>query len=193
MVVWQATLPAPVQMIPTTAGWAEAADRGEANFTDFGCTVCHRPALPLESLSFADPGPFDLAGTLNERQVSSKAIYEIALMDWAGSLPRDDQGRILVPLYGDLKRHAMTDNQIDALGNELLSQRFVDRNIFQTAELWGVGSTQPYGHRNDFSTLDEIILAHGGNGREARDAYAAASDAEKSALIAFLKTLVIVP
>jgi cytochrome c peroxidase len=58
----------------------------------------------------------------------------------------------------------MTDNQIDALGNELLSQRFVDRNIFQTAELWGVGSTRPYGHRNDFTTLDEIILAHGGNG-----------------------------
>ena len=193
MVAWQATLPAPVQMIPTTAGWAEAADRGEASFTDFGCTVCHRPALPLESLSFADPGPFDLAGTLNERQVGAKAVYEIALLDWAGSLPRDEEGRILVPLYGDLKRHAMTDNQIDALGNELLSQRFVDRNIFQTAELWGVGSTQPYGHRNDFSTLDEIILAHGGNGREARDAYAAASDAEKSALIAFLKTLVIVP
>jgi hypothetical protein len=34
---------------------------------------------------------------------------------------------------------------------------------------------QPYGHRNDFTTLDEIILAHGGNGRQARDAYAAAS------------------
>lgn len=193
MVAWQATLPAPVQMIPEAAGWAEAADRGEASFADFGCTVCHRSALPLESLSFADPGPFDLAGTLNERQVGAKAVYDIALLDWAGSLPRDEQGRIMVPLYGDLKRHAMTDNQIDALGNELLSQRFVDRNIFQTAELWGVGSTQPYGHRNDFSTLDEIILAHGGNGREARDAYAAASDAEKSALIAFLKTLVIVP
>ena len=96
-------------------------------------------------------------------------------------------------LYGDLKRHVMTDNQIDALGNELLSQRFVDRNIFQTAELWGVGSTQPYGHRNDFSSLDEIILAHGGNGRQARDAYEAAERDEKSALIAFLKTLVIVP
>ena len=56
-----------------------------------------------------------------------------------------------------------------------------------------MGSTQPYGHRNDFSSLDEIILAHGGNGRQARDAYEAAADDEKSALIAFLKTLVIVP
>jgi len=193
LVAWQATLPTPVQKIPQADGWAEAAARGEAKFTDFGCTVCHRPALPLENLAFADPGPFDLAGTLNEQQVAAKAVYDIGLMDWARELPRDDQGRVLVPLFGDLKRHAMTDNQIDALGNELMSQRFVDRNIFQTAELWGVGSTQPYGHRNDFSSLDAIILAHGGNGRQARDAYAAASDAEKSALIAFLKTLVIVP
>jgi len=193
LVAWQATLPAPVQMIPEAAGWAEASARGEASFTEFGCTVCHRPALPLETLSFADPGPFDLAGTLNDAQVGAKAVYDIALLDWAKDLPRDEQGRVLVPLYGDLKRHAMTDNQIDALGNELLSQRFVDRNIFQTAELWGVGSTQPYGHRNDFSSLDEIILAHGGNGRQARDTYEEASEAEKSALIAFLKTLVIVP
>ena len=193
LVAWQATLPAPVRMVSEIDGWAEAAARGEENFAQFGCTSCHRPALPLESLSFADPGPFDQAGTLNDRQVGAKAIYDIALLDWAKTLPRDAEGWVLVPLYGDLKRHVMTDNQIDALGNELLSQRFVDRNIFQTAELWGVGSTQPYGHRNDFSSLDEIILAHGGNGRQARDAYEAAADDEKSALIAFLKTLVIVP
>jgi len=193
LVAWQATLPAPVQMVPEIDGWSEAASRGEASFTEFGCTTCHRPALPLETLSFADPGPFDLAGTLNEGQVGAKSVFDIALLDWAKTLPRDEQGRVLVPLYGDLKRHVMTDNQIDALGNELLSQRFVDRNIFQTAELWGVGSTQPYGHRNDFSSFDEIILAHGGNARQARDAYDDASDAEKSALIAFLKTLVIVP
>lgn len=193
LVAWQATLQVPVRKVPDVDGWAGAAARGEASFTDFGCTVCHRPALPLESLSFADPGPFDLAGTLNDRQVAETAIYEVGLMDWAAALPRDEQGRVLVPLFGDLKRHVMTDNQIDALGNELLSQRFVDRNIFQTAELWGVGSTGPYGHRNDFSSLNDIILAHGGDGRAARDAYAAAADADKSALIAFLKTLVIIP
>ena len=136
---------------------------------------------------------YGLPGTLNNRQVGDHAVYDIALLDWAERLERDEKGRILVPLFGDLKRHVMTDNQIDALGNELLSQRFVDRNIFQTAELWGVGSTRPYGHRNDFTTLDEIILAHGGDGRSARDAYANAAEADRSALIAFLKTLVIVP
>ena len=193
LVAWQATLPAPVRMVPEVDGWPEAAARGEDKFSDFGCATCHRPALPLDSLAFADPGPFDLAGTLNDRQVALKALYDFTLLDWTAKLPRDDKGRVLVPLFGDLKRHVMTDNQIDALGNELLSQRFVDRNLFQTAELWGIGSTGPYGHRNDFTTLDEIILAHGGAGRAARDAYAAAADADKSALIAFLKSLVIIP
>lgn len=193
LVAWQATLKTPERVIPDVSGWPEAAARGEALFSQLGCATCHRPALPLESLAFADPGPYDMSGTLNDRHVAQSAIYDIALMEWAEALPRDAEGRVLVPLYGDLKRHVMTDNQIDALGNELLSQRFVDRNIFQTTELWGVGSTAPYGHRNDFTTLDEIILAHGGAGRSARDAYESGAAHEKSALIAFLKTLVIVP
>ena len=193
LVAWQATLHVPVRVVPQIEGWAEADERGEKAFGAMGCTTCHRPALPLDTLSFSDPGPFDQAGTLNDRQVAETAIYDIGLLDWSAKLPRDDKGRVMVPLFGDLKRHVMTDNQIDALGNELLSQRFVERNIFQTAELWGVGSTKPYGHRNDFTSLNDIILAHGGNGREARDAYEDASAEDKSALIAFLKTLVIVP
>ncbi|EDQ35021.1 putative thiol oxidoreductase [Hoeflea phototrophica DFL-43] len=193
LVAWQATLRPPKQVVPQVEGWPAAAKQGETLFGEFGCASCHRPHLPLDSLGFADPGPFDLAGTLNDRQVKASAIYDLELMEWAANLPRDDQGRVLVPLFGDLKRHVMTDNQIDALGNELLSQRFVDRNIFQTTELWGVASTGPYGHRNDFTTLDEIILAHGGSARQSRDAYAASADEDKSALIAFLKTLVIAP
>ena len=70
-------------------------------------------------------------------------------------MPRNDKGQFLVPLFGDLKRHHIADDEVTAFGNELLAQRFVERDIFITAELWGVGSTAPYGHRNDFTTLDE--------------------------------------
>jgi hypothetical protein len=69
LVAWQATLPAPVQMIPEAGGWPEAATRGETMFRDFGCASCHRPHLPLESSPLPIRGPFDLAGTLNDRQV----------------------------------------------------------------------------------------------------------------------------
>ena len=191
LVAWQATLRPPVQKTPDDAAWQSAAQVGEDYFNDFGCAACHRTSLPLESLSFVDPGPLDVAGTINENQVKESAIYDLALLDWAKKLPRNDQGEIMVPLFGDLKRHKMTDRSVAALGNELLSQRFVGRDIFMTSELWGIGSTAPYGHRNDFTTLDEIIRAHGGDARQSRDAYVDTEESTRSALIAYLKTLVI--
>jgi hypothetical protein len=193
LVAWQATLPPPVQKTVENERWRQAAEKGARLMTDFGCSACHIPALPLKALTFADPGPFDVSGTLNDRQVKEPAIYDLALMEWAAGLKRNDKGEILVPLWGDLKRHKMTDRSIELLGNELLSQRFVDRDIFMTSELWGVGSTAPYGHRNDFTTLDEIILAHAGDARDARDRYLKADDEARSSLIAFLRTLVIEP
>ena len=83
----------------------------------------------------------------------------------------------------------MTDGQVDRFGNELMSQRFVDRNIFITAELWGLESTAPYGHRNDITDLHNVIKAHGGAARQSRDAYLASVENEQSELIAFLRTL----
>ena len=62
---------------------------------------------------------------------SSTFHHDLALLDWAKSLNQDENGNYLVPLFGDLKRHVMTDNRIDGLGNELLSQRFVERNALQ--------------------------------------------------------------
>jgi len=62
-----------------------------------------------------------------------------------------------------------------------------------TAELWGIGSTAPYGHRGDLTTLAEIISAHGGDARESRDTYVKLEETEKSDITAFLKTLVINP
>ncbi len=190
LVVWQATLPPPVQITPEHAGWAAAAATGSQLFDDFECSACHRRSLPLDSLSFSDPGPYDAAGTLRAGEVDA-LVADFALFDWAKALSRNDKGQVMVPLFGDLKRHVMTDQQIAALGNELLAQRFVERDVFQTTELWGIASTGPYGHRGDFTTLDEVIRAHGGDGRAARDAFVGATEAEQQALIAFLKTLVI--
>ena len=68
-----------------------------------------------------------------------------------------------------------------------------DRDVFMTSELWGIASTGPYGHRGDLTTLDEIIRVHGGDARQSRDSYMALVEADRAALIAFLKTLVIEP
>ena len=191
LVAWQATLPPPTRRDDLEPAWAEAAQAGEGLFTDFGCATCHISALPLDSLDFHDPGPLDGAGTLNARDVERVAIYDLNHMEWSKTLRRDAQGRVLVPLFGDLKRHRMTDAEVNQLGNERVVQGFVDTNVFMTTELWGVGNTAPYGHRNDITTLDEIIRAHGGDSRSSRDAYVGATPKQQSSIIAFLKSLVI--
>ena len=106
-------------------------------------------------------------------------------------MQKNDKGEWLIPLFSDLKRHLIVDSEVDALGNELQAQRFVERDVFLTPRLWGVGSTAPYGHRGDFRMLDEIIAAHGGEARFARDAYLALEKPERDDVIAFLRSLVI--
>lgn len=191
LVAWQATRPPPIATTPDEPAWKRAAQVGSKLFDNIGCATCHRRALPLRSTTFEDPAPYNGAGTLRSSEVRETTRYDLRNLKGFAHLPRTKDGAILVPLFGDLKRHHMTDRQIDALGNELLSQRFVDRNVFQTAELWGIASTAPYGHRGDLSTLDAVIRAHGGEGRPARDRYVALAPKDRSALIAFLKTLVI--
>lgn len=189
LVAFQATLPAPTRKQDLPEVWQAAATKGETLFSEIGCSSCHIPALPLESLLFQDPGPFDTAGTLRQSDVETPLVYNLGTLDWVKALPRDDQGRVLVPLFGDLKRHKIADAQNDTFGNELLAQRFVARDVFITAELWGIGSTAPYGHRGDLTTLNEVILAHGGEAAESRKAYSALGETDRQSIIAFLRSL----
>lgn len=195
LVLWQASLAPPTMQSDLPDNWANAAARGQSQFDQLGCGTCHIPTLPLESLVFADPGPLDLAGTLRTNDLGNdqNAFYDLALLEWSKQLKQDDQDRYLVPLFGDLKRHVIADNQVDRLGNELLSQRFVERNVFMTSELWGIGSTNPYGHRGDLTTLAEVIEAHGGDARESRDAWLQLEKSLQIDVIAYLKTMVIQP
>ena len=189
LVAFQATLPAPSRKTDLPAVWREAATRGEALFADTGCTACHIPALPLASTVFRDPGPLETAGTLRADDVDAPLEIDLGVLDFVRALPRDANGHVLVPLFGDLKRHRIADTREPALGNELLGQRFVDRDVFITTELWGVGSTAPYGHRADQTSLDEIIRAHAGEARESRKAYTALPEDGRQAVIAFLRSL----
>ena len=191
LVAWQATLPPPSIKTPLSRVWQEAAQSGETMFSNIGCTGCHIKALPLNSLIFADPGPVDAAGTLRAGETKYPTTYNLALLNWAEKLPKNTNGNIMVPLFGDLKRHTIADAEVATLGNELLSQRFVERGVFMTSELWGIGSTAPYGHRGDITTLAEVIAAHGGEARSSRDQYMALSKSNREAIIAYLKTLVI--
>ncbi|MEL6297761.1 MAG: di-heme oxidoredictase family protein [Pseudomonadota bacterium] len=191
LVAWQATLAVPPTLKPTDARWRTAAASGSKTFDAIGCADCHRRALPLRSTVFRDPGPYDSAGTLRDGESPDGVAFDLAQLPSVNALPRNADGHILVPLFSDLKRHQMVDRTVDRLGNELIAQRFVAPSVFQTSELWGIASTAPFGHRGDITTLDEVIRAHGGAARTSRDRYIGLGDADRSSVIAFLKTLVL--
>ena len=189
LVAFQATLPAPTEQPFGRADWDAAAAKGKALFAQIGCQSCHMASLPLHSLKFTDPGPYDTAGTLTSKDVAEPAIYDLSMLDWVKALPKDSNGDTLVPMFSDLKRHQIADAGEDFFANEVQSQAFTPRDTFLTPGLWGVADTAPWGHRGDVTTLHAVIMHHGGEGRPSRDAYAALPQDDQNNLIAFLMTL----
>ena len=105
---------------------------------------------------------------------------------------------------GDLKRHNLCDDPgdpgaIQFYCNEKLAQGRPDQDgrpgaeFFITRKLWDAGNGAPYGHRGDLTTIAEAILAHGGEARAARDAFAGRPVEDQAAVVNFLKTLVVLP
>jgi len=191
LVAFQATLPPPTVKSGLPDDWRVAAAEGEKRFDEIGCASCHRQTLPLKSLVFTDPAPYDMAGTLRAGEVKREIVVDLGREPFAAQLPKNDKGEWLIPLFSDLKRHLIVDQQNAELGNELQAQRFVERDVFLTPRLWGVGSTAPYGHRGDFRMLNEIIVAHGGEAGFAREAYLSLDPKDRDTIIAFLRSLVI--
>ena len=62
-------------------------------------------------------------------------------------------------------------------------------NEWKTPPLWGVADSAPYLHDGRALDLDEAILAHGGESQGVTDRFRALPDGDKSAVIAFLRTL----
>lgn len=187
VVVFQATLQAPTQTEPATQYERDAVARGRTLFDEIQCSQCHIPALPLASLQFSEPGPFNPASMPQTADADSP--YRFALSPFIGALVQDDKGNFLIPVFTDLKRHAMGE----ILNNERLVQADVPTDTWLTRKLWGFASEPPFLHHGRATLISEAILAHGGEAATQRDAFANLTAAQQADLIEFLLTLRIEP
>ena len=152
------------------------AEAGFRTFQGIGCAGCHRPVLETRSryLPLAHPEvPED---------PQANVYYSVDLVE-AGFAPSPNGG-VFVPLFADLKRHAMGPGLAETahfgeIGNEM----------FTTARLWGVADTAPYLHDGRALDLHDAIAAHGGEAQAARDAFVGLGPEAQSNLIRFLKRL----
>jgi mono/diheme cytochrome c family protein len=126
------------------------------------------------------------------------------------------EGGAIVRLYGDMKRHRMgrrlaepagpsESGNAEAATLEIDGEKvMIPADEFLTAELWGVGNTGLWLHDGRAGTLREAILLHGedapppagdpgrSEAQESRDGFAALAGDDQSAVIAFLRSLIVV-
>lgn len=99
-------------------------------------------------------------------------------------VPRLNGPRGPVPCYSDLLLHDMGPDLADGI-----IMKDASGSEFRTQPLWGLAATGPYLHDGRVSTIEDAILAHGGEAQAARDAFAASSAQQRTDLIEFLLSL----
>lgn len=206
---------------PDAAGRARV-ERGRKLFGRIGCASCHVPEMRLANTVFEEPTSRGGGQYLDAFLASKDPDYDPkrpARLDLLkdAEAPRVEahpDGGAVVRLYGDLKRHDMGRQLADPGGpqppltaslaplqhNGQLA--LMSASEFLTAELWGVGNTQPYLHDDRAGSLAEAIAWHGedappasgqpgrSEAQEARDAYSKLTPEEQRDVLAFLKSLV---
>jgi CxxC motif-containing protein (DUF1111 family) len=185
----------------------DAIGRGEQVFKAIGCATCHVPSLTIDLPIFSEPSQvathrdsifpagkdpvelgvnpkvpvtFDLTADQPDNQIPFQGRTVLL-----GSFERSN-GRAVVRLFGDLKRHRMGSGlaeSIDEVGT--------GADVFLTENLWGLGDTAPYLHDGRATTITEAILEHGGEAADARSAFERLKLAAQQDLIAFLGNLVL--
>ena len=183
LVAFQAKLPPPIERLPGDADLARVVEYGREQFGAIGCTSCHIPALPLESLVFTEPNEFNLGRDL--RPGSVERLLEIDLTELAGSFERDEEGRYLIPIYSDLRRHEMGDT----LDDEEVIQAGVPTDHWMTRRLWGFVSEPPFLHNGRALLISEAIVAHGGEAEPAKTRFLQLPQDDQDAIVEFLQTL----
>ena len=170
------------------------SEAGRKVFLAIGCQRCHVENWQIEArdnnLGYAGDRRFfhlatrSLAGSKGPALSGSLSLLfdqtESGAVAKRGAFPVDK-------IYTDFKHWD--------LGSLYCERRF-DGSLqreHRTAPLWGVGSTAPYGHAGQFDSMEDAILAHGGEaGWEAR-AFRALAPTKRRLLLAFLRALVLYP
>lgn len=166
--------------------------RGEVVFSEIGCSQCHRPTLPLKTNLFSEPNPYNRWGSL--QRSDGQGVVEIEIDIGSTNLVKKlSDGTFEVSIFTDFKRHRICDRDTPHFCNEKRRQDFVPQDQFLTTKLWDAGSSAPYGHRGDLSTITEAILNHGAEARPQRDRFVALAVEDKRAMIAYLRSLQVCP
>lgn len=199
--IFQATLPAPGQVIPDDHEFEQAIKMGEERFIKVGCSQCHIPALPLDNKGwiYTEPNPYNPKNNMRPGDAPSLSV-DLCSDQLPPPRLKPKNGIVWVPAFTDLKLHDITAGPNDP-NREALDMNekhgsdafFAGNGKFLTRKLWGIANQHSYGHHGMYTTMREAVLAHSGEALNSRLAFQAMSAHEQDCVIEFLKSLQILP
>lgn len=195
--VFQAVMAVPGRVIPRHPQVEQAILRGEELFPQIGCAECHRPTLELDhdGWIFTEPNPYNPAGNLRPGEAPTFSV-DLGHPSLPPPRLRPNAGVVAVPAYTDLKLHDITSGPTDP-NREVLDMNqpagspgfFAGNGKFLTRKLWDVGKKPNYFHHGLFTTIRQAVEAHAGEALASAQAFAALPEADRNAVIEFLKSL----
>ena len=170
----------------------DATQRGRAVFDRIGCGSCHISDMTINHdrrVADVETDYDPVNGVFNSLFATASPLF--ATKDDGSGFPllKQPSGNpfVVKDIYTDFKRHDLGTNFYERNWDGTLQTQFLTR------PLWGVGSTGPYGHDGRSMTLNDVILRHGGESLNSRNAFAALPWYAQQSVIAFLNSLVLFP
>ncbi len=170
----------------------EVTADGRKLFVNVGCATCHIPDLKIEHdrrVADVETVYDPVHGIFNNLFATATGLF-YTVNDGSGypdlKLPLM-KSFVVRNFFSDLKRHDVGPGFHERNYDGTLQTQFL------TTPLWGVGSTEPFGHDGRSMNLTEVILRHGGEAQDARDEFAQLDDDERQKILAFLNSLVLFP
>jgi hypothetical protein len=170
----------------------DSTERGRCVFNRIGCGSCHMANLTINHdrrVADVETKYDPVNGMFNSLFATANPLFYTQDDGSGFPLLKQPSGNSFVvkDIFTDFKRHDLGPNFYERNWDGTMQTQFLTR------PLWGVGSTGPYGHDGRSMTLNDVILRHGGEALQSRNAFAAMHGYAQESLIAFLNSLALFP